>query len=691
MGEKPIPCACAISGLRIDVTKPPYNADNTGVESATTAIQNAINAAGRAGGGTVYLPPGTYRITFTNPRLASALMVGHSHVIIQGSGTDQTFLFLDEKVTRSKSIIRVEPLLGMSWTKPKDTDIQMIRSDVNVRETIVPLEGAPKFSPGEWVVIQYDVTPQWIAEHNMSDGWDSSVTGPTFYRRVIAVDQDNDTITLDTPVRYDIKVRDHGRVYRVADPLEEVGLSNFSIGMREHPGTSWGVSDYNRLGTNAYDVHGGSTVSFNGVINSWINNVSTYKPDGNANAHIHSVGFSFRQSRFLTIRNVTVENPQYRGAGGNGYPIVIGTQDSLYDNIRAINGRHNFTITGQRASGNVIYRGYIANPIGSLVADFHAHLSMANLIDNLTIDRDGFDAADRSSYPSTSTRKHGVSTTQTVFWNNVGINYGYNRPGIILSDQYGWGYVIGTRGPASSVIIPENNPRTAPVDFLEGEGEGMTLQPQSLYFDQLERRLIRENKEDVWRDVRDDLIPPSLSEWEHYDDLGEDDRENGISPCLVDMNLSGEDVITNGTFEDGLEGWNVGSSVTGSGIEVSVSDGVLTIQSPKVNQRVGVFSQVVSRPEIGGEYVLTARIKTVGALMISNERSSSVYVRLRAAGSSGNTHPLVFTERITETEGWHDLCASIVIPEQTTRIHIEAWVEYVSGTVQFQDFRLIRI
>jgi hypothetical protein len=38
-----------------------YGADSTGVNSATTAIQNAINAANTAGGGTVYVPAGIFR------------------------------------------------------------------------------------------------------------------------------------------------------------------------------------------------------------------------------------------------------------------------------------------------------------------------------------------------------------------------------------------------------------------------------------------------------------------------------------------------------------------------------------------------------------------------------------------------------------------------------------------------------
>jgi hypothetical protein len=45
----------------VDVTQPPYSADFSGQTDATQAVQAAIDTVGGAGGGTVYLPPGTYK------------------------------------------------------------------------------------------------------------------------------------------------------------------------------------------------------------------------------------------------------------------------------------------------------------------------------------------------------------------------------------------------------------------------------------------------------------------------------------------------------------------------------------------------------------------------------------------------------------------------------------------------------
>jgi hypothetical protein len=506
-GEKFLPTE--VSGMRVDVTQPPYNADPTGKQSASKAIQQAINDVGLSGGGTVYIPAGTYRLTIDQYGLPSAIFITYSNVLLQGAGVDKTYLYLDEKVTRNKSMISIKSVFtNYSWGQTSSSVTQALRSDMNARQSVVPLAGTPLFQVGDWVVVQYDLTADWVAEHNMSDGWDASVPGPSFFRQVVAVDKEHNTITLDAPVRYAVKVRDNGRVYKVSPPLQEIGLADFSIGMREHPSaTGWDWADHSNYGTGAYDVHGSIAVSIHGVENSWVRNVATYKVEGNRWAHIHSIGFYVDQSRHVTLSHVSVENPQYRGGNGNGYGFVVASQDCLFANIRAVHGLNNITITTMKANGNVIFGGYIGHADQTLTraSNFHAHLSMANLIDNLTIDGDRFDAVDRSDSAGVAGfPKHGVSTTASVFWNSNGLAYRTDLPAIIHSQQLGWGYIIGSRGPAAKVMVSANE-RTMPVDFLEGEGQGAGLRPQSLYLDQLERRLVREGKLEQWEAMRDSL------------------------------------------------------------------------------------------------------------------------------------------------------------------------------------------
>lgn len=151
--------------------------------------------------------------------------------------------------------------------------------------------------------------------------------------------------------------------------------------MREHPKDGWGTDDHAIIGTGAHEVHGSRGIVFEGVVNGWMEDVVTYRPESNAVAHIHSIGIEVTHSRYITLRRVSVANPQYLGGGGNGYPFVIAGQDSLFHEVRGVNGRHPITFTGGQTNGNVVLGGYIKSP-NSLASDFHAFLSVANLIDN---------------------------------------------------------------------------------------------------------------------------------------------------------------------------------------------------------------------------------------------------------------------------------------------------------------------
>lgn len=63
-----------------------------GTTDCAPAINRAIAAAGRAGGGTVLIPPGTFRID-------DLIRVGHSNVVLRGAGSDRTKLYATKNLT----------------------------------------------------------------------------------------------------------------------------------------------------------------------------------------------------------------------------------------------------------------------------------------------------------------------------------------------------------------------------------------------------------------------------------------------------------------------------------------------------------------------------------------------------------------------------------------------------------------
>lgn len=495
-GDRPLPENPV--GPVVDVTQPPYSADNSGATNATSAIQQAIVDVGRQGGGTVYLPSGYYRLAVPDGQ-KFALGIAHSHVRLMGAGPDQTFLYMETTDMREKDIIRV--FGGGSWRSPVGV-AQPVFEPLVYPTQIIPLVGQPRFDVGDWVVVTHDTTEAWIADHNMEDMWiPRSIPGAVMYRKIIAVNREENTITIDAPTRYYLLPRDHARVYKVNSHIEEIGIENLSIGMAEHPGRGLEEEDYKIPGTIGYAVHGSHAIRMFYTINSWIRNVHTFKPEQNKWAHLVSNGIQLRESRHITIDSADFRNPQYRGSGGNGYMYTLVGNDSLIINSRAINGRHNYDFKMGYANGNVITNSYASSP-DTRNSDFHMHLSPSNLIDTMTLDQERFDAGWNGTFGGTA--PHALTGTHNVFWNIYGERYKQRYSAIVYSEQYGWGYVIGTRGPANQVAlakemstvvrdgrsyrIPFVNYRTLPEDYVEGVGQADTLQPPSLYKDQTERR-----------------------------------------------------------------------------------------------------------------------------------------------------------------------------------------------------------
>ena len=64
---------------------------------------------------------------------------------------------------------------------------------------------------------------------------------------------------------------------------------------------------------------------------------------------------------------------------------------------------------------------------------------------------------------------------------------------LLNSLQFGRGYVIGTEGLTVRTEVTDvyDSSGTAPADWVEGLDAGATLEPRSLYEEQLQRRLAR--------------------------------------------------------------------------------------------------------------------------------------------------------------------------------------------------------
>ena len=232
---------------------------------------------------------------------------------------------------------------------------------------------------GQWVIIRSEAAPEFIADHGMTGKWDSTIGGVVFLRRILNIDSTNKSIEIDTPIRYPLLVRDHASVYEFMSPIEEVGLSDFSIGMTNVRSRDLNDNDYNTPGTVSYSVHQSHAITFNHAVNSWMKNVESYKPVTNTeDFHILSNAVHLVASKNITVQNTHFQRAEYQGAGGNGYLYTQQGSENLIIQAIAEYARHNFDHSGLEATGNVI-----VDSVGRhsrLPSDFHMYLSPANLV-----------------------------------------------------------------------------------------------------------------------------------------------------------------------------------------------------------------------------------------------------------------------------------------------------------------------
>ena len=450
-----------------------YGADATGGSDSTAAIQAAIDAAEAASGGIVYLPAGEYRCD-------GLLSVTASDVHLQGEGPDKTRLYF----TLASGITDVYHLT-FSGTLSEDAE-SLLSVDGESRARTVQVGDASLFSVGDDVSVGWVITDEFVDEHGMTDTWaiSNGAWRPFFRRNVLAVDVDSDTLTLDVPLRYPALIRDQASVRLESGFISECSVSSLSIST---------VADW----SDAWANDRSHAIGFSGVKDCFMTDVVSYESPNSSDdrqSHLQSGGVIVLHSKRVTVADSTMENAQNRGDGGNGYLFEVSrSSEVLFVDLTARAGRHNFIQNWDFGASGIVWLRTVSEDGAAVysedldwlswlgTSEFHHSLAMANLIDASTT-TDGWKAANRQDYSSGA----GHSATQSVFWNTSG-------SGRLDSYQFGDGYIVGTTDVRVDTTVYDilDSAGTAPEDYTEGLDEGETLNPQSLYEDQLARRLAR--------------------------------------------------------------------------------------------------------------------------------------------------------------------------------------------------------
>lgn len=467
-GEDPLPSP---PGPSFDVTT--FGADPTGATDATAAIQAAITAAAAAAPAVVDFPAGTFRVD-------GLLTVRTSGVVLRGAGPAATFLYFTLGT-------------GVSYTghlsftgSVVDGADHPLGVDGAARSHTITLTDVSDLAVGDQVAVGWTISDEFVAEHGMTGTWvEFNGQWRGFFRRTLtAIDPATGEVELDVPLRYDALLRDGASLRPQSGYLTECGLQDMAI------------SNVNTW-ENAWTESQTHVVLLSGVRDCWVSNVASWESplstDGRGK-HLMSSGIEVLDSRRVTVADTVMENSQNRGDGGNGYLFEISrSNEVLTVDSTARAGRHNFIQNWDFGTSGCVWlrttsedsRAYLADwdPVGyPAYSEFHHSLAMANLIDQ-SVATDGWQAVNRQDESSGA----GHSATQTVWWNLTG-------PGYLRSLQYGDGYVIGVDDMDLHTDPEEwdwNNSGegTEPADYVEGEDAAATLDPPSLYEDQLRRRL----------------------------------------------------------------------------------------------------------------------------------------------------------------------------------------------------------
>lgn len=445
-----------------------YGADPTGTLDSTAAIQAAIDAA--SAGGVVNFGAGIYRADGT-------LSVTNDGTVLRGQGAASTQLYF----TKSSGMdFSAHLTFAGSLTEGSD---HPFTADADPLATTLYLDSTD-FAVGDEVLVGWTITDDFIAEHSMTGVW-TEFNGEWrgFFRRTVTAVATGE-LTLDVPLRYSAKMRDGASVRAATGYLSECGIEDIAISNAQDWDVAWTTNQ----------VH---AVWFSQVKDCWMRGVesfaSPYVTDGTG-THLISSGVLVNQSRRVTIADTTLSNAAHRGDGGNGYLFEVRQSNEILtrDSV-ATDGRHSFIQNWDFGTSGCVWLRVTSqggncrladwDPIGyACYSEYHHSLAMANLVDDSDV-LDGWQGVNRQTESSGA----GHAATESAYWNIRG-------PGYLRSLQYGNGYVVGTQDLEIHIDPTEwdwNNSGefTEPQDWLEGEDLAGTLEPASLFEDQLARRL----------------------------------------------------------------------------------------------------------------------------------------------------------------------------------------------------------
>jgi hypothetical protein len=433
----------ALPNVKVAGTVQPGGGDSSG------AIQAALDYAGRHGGGAVLLAPGVYDVSQT-------LKISMSGVVLRGSGSGEggTTIRLTGKPHRFLEIRGAG-----SW--------EMDAKSAAINDSYVPsgadsfhVDDADGFQPGDTVLVRRPVTEKWVHFMGMDtlvrDGKPQTwIKAGTFIRTDRVVKSvDGKKITLDAPLSDSIDaeyLNPPGATvvkYRFPGRISEVGVEALRIGA---PVTDVPISE-------------GQYTAFllDAAVDAWARDIAIQETQ---NAIV--IGPAAKR---VTLDGVRIaHSASHTGAAAPADFSLSGTQILV---MRcAVTGDGTWPVVTQaQVTGPVVVLDFTSNERG---VSPHQRWATGVLVDRSTFENNTARAPGIAfSNRKTAGSGHGWDVGWAVAWN-------VNSPFLLVQEPPGaMNWCIGCKGEAV---------QTPPLGIFDREGR--TVEPSSLYLQQLRERL----------------------------------------------------------------------------------------------------------------------------------------------------------------------------------------------------------
>ncbi len=386
-GLRPIPRYPVLTNVR------DHGATGDGVTDDTAAFQRAIGEVPE--GGAILVPAGRYVIT-------DVLRIDRRGVVLRGEGAERSVLVFPKPLSEIHPLDNVDKVkTAYSFTggfislvgKDQGTSISAVVGPAKRGDSRLTLASAGSLKAGDWIrLVMRNPPDHSLLRHIHADLLDPGDDTPNLRSPVVdwaarVASVGGALVTLDRPLRLDVRLEWKPEILALAPTLAESGIEDLGL---EFPGEPK-RPHLQEVGFNAIHV--------SGAVNCWIRNVTITDADN---------GVILAGSRFCTVEGFTALAARRRGVTGHHALWATGkTQDALFTRFRlGTTYVHDLAVEGL-ANGNVFTKGSGV----AVNCDHHRNAPYENLFTD-------FDAGDpRRLFQSSGREDRGPhSGARTTFW-----------------------------------------------------------------------------------------------------------------------------------------------------------------------------------------------------------------------------------------------------------------------------------